>query len=47
MADILFATTREQGAALLLVTHDDALADRCDRRLRLRDGRLDSAACGA
>lgn len=41
MADLLFATTRDHGAALLVVTHDEGLATRCDRRLRLRDGRLD------
>jgi len=41
MADLLFANAREHGAALLLVTHDDALAARCDRHIRLRDGRLD------
>jgi putative ABC transport system ATP-binding protein len=41
MSDLLFASTREHGAALLLVTHDEVLAERCDRRLRLRDGRLD------
>lgn len=41
MVDLLFATARDHGAALLVVTHDEALATRCDRRLRLRDGRLD------
>jgi len=41
MADLLFATARDHGAALLVVTHDEVLATRCDRRLRLRDGRLD------
>ncbi len=42
MADLLFANAREHGAALLVVTHDDTLAARCDRHIRLRDGRLDS-----
>lgn len=41
MADLLFATARDHGAALLVVTHDEVLATRCDRRLRLRDGHLD------
>jgi lipoprotein-releasing system ATP-binding protein len=31
---------REQGTALILVTHDVSLAERCDRQLRLVEGRL-------
>ncbi|KEA52138.1 MULTISPECIES: putative ABC transporter ATP-binding protein YbbA [Mangrovibacter] len=40
IADQLFTLNRESGATLLLVTHDLQLAARCDRRLRLRDGKL-------
>ena len=36
--DLLFELNREAGAALVLVTHDAALAARCRRRLRLEDG---------
>lgn len=36
----LFALNREHGATLVLVTHDDQLAKRCDRVLTLRDGGL-------
>ncbi|MEW6765880.1 MAG: ABC transporter ATP-binding protein [Pseudomonadota bacterium] len=38
--DLLFELNRERGATLLLVTHDPALAGRCDRLLRLDQGRL-------
>lgn len=36
----LFALNREHGATLVLVTHDTALANRCDRVLTLHEGRL-------
>jgi len=38
--ELLFALNRERGTTLILVTHDVALAARCDRRLRLDAGRL-------
>ncbi len=38
--DLLFELNREQGATLVLVTHDAELAARCGRRLHLADGRL-------
>lgn len=38
--DLLFELNREQGTTLVLVTHDQALADRCDRRLTLDSGAL-------
>ncbi|MEI6642421.1 MAG: ABC transporter ATP-binding protein [Novosphingobium sp.] len=40
VADLLFAQTAEVGATLLLVTHDEALAARCGRIVRLEDGRI-------
>jgi len=41
--DLLFAGHRERGTTLVLVTHDTALAQRCDRIVRLRSGRVESA----
>ncbi|WP_374975725.1 ABC transporter ATP-binding protein [Microbacterium trichothecenolyticum] len=36
--DILFSLNREHGITLIVVTHDDDLAARCDRRIHIRDG---------
>lgn len=38
--DLLFTLKTEDGVTLLLVTHDRALADRCDRIAEVRDGRI-------
>ena len=38
--DLLFELNRERGTTLALVTHDEALAARCDRRIRLDAGRI-------
>jgi len=38
VADLMFALAAETGAALVLVTHDEALAARADRRARMADG---------
>ena len=38
--DYLFDEHRRLGSALLLITHDAALAERCERRLDLADGRI-------
>lgn len=40
VADLLFALNAERGTTLVLVTHDDKLAQRCGRVLRLAAGRL-------
>jgi putative ABC transport system ATP-binding protein len=39
--DLLFAGHADRGTTLVLVTHDAALAARCDRVVRLRSGRID------
>jgi len=44
IVDLLFAKHLERGMTLVLVTHDAALAQRCDRVVRLRSGRVDGPA---
>ena len=38
VADLLFGLVAEEGAAMVLVTHDPALAERADRQVRLTGG---------
>jgi putative ABC transport system ATP-binding protein len=38
--DLLFGMNREYGATLVMVTHDESLAARCHRRVRLAGGRV-------
>jgi len=38
--ELMFAKQAERGATLILVTHDRALAERCDRVVRLRSGAI-------
>lgn len=47
--DILFGLNRENGITLIVVTHDEELAARCDRRILIRDGLIveDSAQVAA
>ena len=40
IAELMFRLNREHGTTLVLVTHDNALASRCTRRLALASGRL-------
>ena len=40
IADLLFALNAERGATLFLVTHEDSLARRCQRMVRLESGRI-------
>ncbi|MBK1721602.1 ABC transporter ATP-binding protein [Thiocystis violacea] len=42
--DLLLDLREEAGAALVLVTHDAQLAERCDRRLVMNNGHLESLA---
>lgn len=38
--DLLFSLNEEAGCTMVLVTHDDAIAKRCQRVFRLNDGKL-------
>jgi len=40
--DLLFDLNREVGTTLVLVTHDDHIAARCGRHIRLASGRIES-----
>jgi putative ABC transport system ATP-binding protein len=39
--ELMFALKSARGATLILVTHDLSLAARCDRKIRLRSGRVE------
>ena len=38
--ELMFALNREHGTTLLLVTHDTAIATRCERRITIEAGRI-------
>jgi putative ABC transport system ATP-binding protein len=38
--DLLFEVQREHGMTFIVVTHDDSLAARCQRCIRMKDGRI-------
>ena len=42
--DLLFAKRAERGSTLVIVTHDAALARRCDRVVRMNSGRVEVPA---
>ncbi|MCP9480420.1 ATP-binding cassette domain-containing protein [Shimia sp. CNT1-13L.2] len=45
--DLLFSLRDRHGATLVMVTHSHRLANRCDRVIRLRDGRIDQQEAAA
>ncbi|MGA9575069.1 MAG: ATP-binding cassette domain-containing protein, partial [Lysobacterales bacterium] len=45
--EILFKMNREYGTTLVLVSHDLALAERCDRIIQMEAGRIVSPAAAA
>ncbi|MGA7974187.1 MAG: ABC transporter ATP-binding protein [Pseudolabrys sp.] len=40
--ELLFELRQKRGATLVLITHDESLAERCGRIVRLKDGRIDN-----
>ena len=44
--ELLFARRAETGATLIIITHDPALAERCERVITLGDGRIASDTGG-
>jgi putative ABC transport system ATP-binding protein len=44
--ELMFELNREQGTTLLLVTHDVAIASRCDRRITIEAGRVAEPVTG-
>jgi len=42
VVELMFDLRRQQGTAIVLVTHDDTLARRCDRIMRMGNGRLET-----
>ena len=40
--DLLFNLNKERGVILIIVTHDEDLASRCDMQIRIRDGKIQS-----
>jgi len=45
--DLMFGLNAELGTTLVLVTHDNGIADRCERSIRLREGRVDDVVPAA
>tara|TARA_B100000035_G_scaffold151437_1_gene129042 strand:+ start:3893 stop:4552 length:660 start_codon:yes stop_codon:yes gene_type:complete len=40
IANLIFDAFKESSSALIIVTHDLALADRCDQKIELKDGKI-------
>jgi putative ABC transport system ATP-binding protein len=47
IVELLFQGSRQHGTTLVVVTHDTALAERCDRILHIHSGRLEQPAAPA
>ena len=42
MEDTLFDYNKSKGVTLIIVTHDQDLADRCDMQIHIKDGRIEA-----
>lgn len=45
--ELMFDLNREQGTTLVLVTHDRAIADRCERRIHIEAGQAHELGASA
>ena len=41
ISEILFNYVKEEGSSLIMVTHDEKLADRAQRKIKIKDGKID------
>jgi putative ABC transport system ATP-binding protein len=44
VVELLFGLNKEEGTTLVLVTHDNTLADRCQRKFTMTAGHLEEAS---
>ena len=40
ISKILFNYVREEGSSLIIVTHDTKLANKTDRKIKIKDGKI-------
>jgi putative ABC transport system ATP-binding protein len=40
MMDLLFDYTKKSQTSLVMVTHDNSIANRCDRIIEIKDGQI-------
>ena len=41
ISEILFNYVKEEGSSLIIVTHDEKLADKAERKIKIKDGKID------
>ena len=41
ISEILFNYVKEEGSSLIIVTHDEKLADKAQRKIKIKDGKID------
>jgi putative ABC transport system ATP-binding protein len=44
VVELLFGLNKEEGTTLVLVTHDNGLADRCQRKFAMTAGHLEEVS---